>query len=841
MPQGKKTVREEFHPYLGKTYSNILDEYASSTYNAKLYIINGKSQAGEAAQSSQSARESTGTAGNANSVLTSTPDQTVILAQTGVTAGNTIESISIPTIGGNDLAGIQITIKQPNRADFLDQIILARTFLNLESQEDLNVYLELSFLGYESEEDIYESLGSGTDTGGELAEIIGPYRWKLQITSIQTSLDSTGSSYDLTLAPIAREAFVNRRYRLNQNITAKGKTITEMVKSVEDGLNKFYQSNNDKQTKDEIEFDLSGLLLSASSNPDQNKVLIEDENLILPDVNTGDVAKAPLNKADAGANTTSEERIDDSQEAQPENNELEDEDVTNIINFQPGESVMDIMHKILAMNPEARGRMTRKEDPDDIDDQACRKDQAFIQRLKINAGVEDLGFDKRTNMAAYKIIYRPVLYRSASDKQFIVPEENTDLTPNDVQSRLQQIIESGNIRKGYRYLYTGVNDQIINLDISYDNAIAVIMTPRRGLVGTADSAAAGEKTDNVEKDEDSSVGGLLDSLSKGFEALAKDTISSLFSGDFSGIQGGLDSLVSTLTQQGFSNTQLAQLEQAIETGAQSELNQFLDSVDSATLRNLATNLIINPVNPTVSPPPEYSPEQSGYQYSEDFFALDSTSGIDVGDLNSLGFLANIQRPDKQSQLETPKKETDTPTVNPVEGVTVDLNAAQSNNIMGQLVDQAASEPFMMNLDMSIRGDPWYLGYDTSQGQNNNSQSGQNSSDSFESSQPEYAFFDGDDNYLFLEIAAPRPWDFDYRDEDSLLNTGYWMSTNTSYAFTGVYRILGVTHNFSNGLYTIDLNAVKEQSIASDKIERQQPESQVEPEPEPDPVEEEDGS
>ena len=83
--------------------------------------------------------------------------------------------------------------------------------------------------------------------------------------------------------------------------------------------------------------------------------------------------------------------------------------------------------------------------------------------------------------------------------------------------------------------------------------------------------------------------------------------------------------------------------------------------------------------------------------------------------------------------------------------------------------------------MTIRGDPWYLGYDISQGQANNTQAAQSSSQSQESSQPEYANFGTDTNHFFLEIASPRPWDVDYRDEDSLLNTGYWMNTNTSHA------------------------------------------------------------
>ena len=829
MPQGKKTVPENFHPYLRKTYGNILDEYSSSTYNAKLYIINGKGQTGQSSQTSNSARQNSGSPGNSNSVLTAAPDQTVVLAQTGVTAGNTIENITIPTLGGVSSGSIAVTIRQPNRADFLDQVVLARSFLGLEGSEDMHVYLEINFLGYEAEDDLYSSLGAGTDTGGEIVDIIGPYRWKLKLSKISCSMDAGGSTYELKLDFQSREAYVNRRYRLNQNITAKGTTITEMIESVTQGLNNFYQQNNDKLVKDEVEFDLSGLLQSASNTSDPNKVLIEDENLILPDVSTGDVAKAPLNKAEASGDTTGEQRIAESQQPEGSDQALDQEEVTNIISFMPGESIDDILNKVLAMNPETLQRMTRKQNAIDIEDNSCNKGQGFVQRLRVNASVEELGFDKRTNMSAYKVIYRPVLYRTASSAQFAIPEENDGLEPDDVQSRFQQLVDSGNIRKGYQYLFTGMNDQIIDLDITYDNAVAQIMTPRRGLVGNPDAANSAEQTDNVTKEEDTSVGGLgglLDNLGKGLEALAKDSVSSLFNGEFSGIQGGLDSLVSTLTQQGFSGTQLSQLEQAIQTGAQAELNQFLDTLDSATLRNIATSLVINPANPTQGTPPNYSPEQSGYQYSEDFFAVDQTSGIDVGDLNRLGFLADVQRTSTRSQLETATKETDTPTTNPVEGVTVDLRNPQSNTIMGQLISQQAATDFMQTVEMTIRGDPWYLGQDISAGQSNNSQTGQTSSDSNESSQAEYAYFDGDANYFFLEIAAPRPWDFDYRDEDSALNSGYWMSTNTSYVFTGVYHMLNIDHVFAGGKYTITMKGQKEQALNPENLQKEQPDQGV---------------
>ena len=36
MPQGTADSPEIFNPWVGKTYGNILDQYDSSTYNAKV-------------------------------------------------------------------------------------------------------------------------------------------------------------------------------------------------------------------------------------------------------------------------------------------------------------------------------------------------------------------------------------------------------------------------------------------------------------------------------------------------------------------------------------------------------------------------------------------------------------------------------------------------------------------------------------------------------------------------------------------------------------------------------------------------------------------------------------
>jgi hypothetical protein len=817
MPQGSKQVPEEFNPWVGKAYGNILDEYSSSTYNLKLYLINpDTAPPSDADESSGTSREDSGPPGNSGTTFTSTPEQTVVIAQTGVTAGNTIDDLSITTIGSVATTMASMTITQSNRADLLDQIVLARRYLGSENSNDLTFYLEITFVGYVDEDDFTSP--ADIEVGGQFAEIIGPFRWKLNIETIACTMNESGASYDFTFRAQEMEAYVDRRYRLGQGITARGKTITEMVKSVEDGLNKFIQSNTDKQIKDEVSFDLSGLIAADDTTSDPNKILITDENLILPNADTGDDTKAPLNKADATSEKTAEQRIAESSDPNADPEAVTEGDVTNVINFQIGESMEDIMYKILAMNPEARFRHSRKENPDEIDDQSCRKDQAFVQRLKINAGLSEKGVDKRTNQTAYKIIYRPVLYRTATTAQFVIPEENDDLSPEEINSRFRQIVDSGNMRKAYQYLFTGQNDKIINLDITYNNGVAVIMTPKRGEVGTTDAATAKEKTDTVDADEDTSSSGLLDALKDGFDALAKDTLKNLLNGDYSGIQGGVDSFTDTLSQQGFSVDELNQLEQAVATNAQNEIDQFLESIDSATLRNLATNLTINPKNPTSQEPPEYSPEQSGFKYAEDFIGLPDGTGIDVSDLESFGY--SVLNSGVQSQLSTVTKETDVPIANPVEGVTVDHRTPQAASLFGQVINQKVSEDFMTSLSMTIRGDPWYLGYETSE--SNNDQSGQSSSDSNESSTPAAANYGTDDNYIFLEIAAPRLWDVDYRDEDSLLNTGYWMNTNTSYEFTGVYKLTKAIHNFSGGTYTVDVEGTKIHELHPGAITPQQP-------------------
>ena len=108
-------------------------------------------------------------------------------------------------------------------------------------------------------------------------------------------------------------------------------------------------------------------------------------------------------------------------------------------------------------------------------------------------------------------------------------------------------------------------------------------------------------------------------------------------------------------------------------------------------------------------------------------------------------------------------------------------------MFGHLVNQSVNDLFLLQLNMTVRGDPWFL------------DSGQ-----ITPSTREQMSMKLDDNCIFLTIRTPELYDSDLTDEDN--NTGYWQYGRTSRMFSGVFRLLKTTSNFSDGKYTVDLEA-----------------------------------
>jgi hypothetical protein len=120
----------------------------------------------------------------------------------------------------------------------------------------------------------------------------------------------------------------------------------------------------------------------------------------------------------------------------------------------------------------------------------------------------------------------------------------------------------------------------------------------------------------------------------------------------------------------------------------------------------------------------------------------------------------------------------------------------------------------VKLDLEIKGDPWYIGpvtpdmIDTSK---------LGALDVTDESDEKGMKMKGNDQYILFDLQTPRRFDFDVADEDN--NTGYWSKMGTAYFITGIYFLKQITHSFSGGLFTQELNLIKQSALDLKKAEK----------------------
>ena len=757
-------------PYVGEVYGNILDNYATPTYNAKLYMM--KKELSVAAKDGVASFDPS---------LTCQPKDQIILAQTGVTAA-TIDDLSIESLTSTDgpnAIQIDFTVHQPGAATFLDQMQMARAFLGQENDYMPIVFLEIKFQGLAADID-------DEDKKGQFADIAGPFRWKLHITDIQVEIDEGGSRYEISSIPSRSFAFTSPLFKIPTNISTTGSTISEHVESLKTELNKYHsETAADHDVPDEFEFDLSELVAGEGESEGDgtvNQSKINDESVYKTSDANMDDRNRNLNETYkiGDAVTAKQELVDEPVEEGTEVETVFEEDK---INVPKDMTIEKYFATLLSMNAEFYEKISRKEDMDDPST-PCKLEQAYVVWFKMDAHVEQLKFDKKRRGYAHKVTYKPRLYKS-SRSDIVIDAKEADVSKEEYKSRAEQIFEGGGLKKAYHYIFTGLNDQIKNLDIRYDNGIALMVPPAGGALGQA-SLVLAEKEGVIPVDQDVTLEGVVeDFIEEKANATAKEKFSN-FLDDINKLKDIASDGLSGLVQQLEDATGLdADIIAGALQGQDDDNQQALEN--ALTQKGVLKNIIDQNTVTATEPFPEYEPELSDYNYSVDLVNPLETP-LTAADLEDLGYLT---LDDKDSLAELPQG---------VNSVTLDAEtgADQStikkgsvqNTLFGVIASQHSNDiGFLLELDMTLRGDPWYLGNDNEQPSSN-----------------EAANFYEDDNHFYLGLRSPKTFDMDWRDEDSELNTGYWKGDGVSRSFGGVYRFISVKNNFSNGEYTCEVNA-----------------------------------
>ena len=390
---------------------------------------------------------------------------------------------------------------------------------------------------------------------------------------------------------------------------------------------------------------------------------------------------------------------------------------------------------------------------------------------------------------------------------------------DQAQSRLQQIIDRGGVKKAYHYFFTGLNDQIKSLDITYDNGVALLFPPKGGFIGDFSTTEGKKLKDNLEANEDASLEGeiekqdaaTLESLKRNLFGFLEDVKNTLDT-----VQGGLENISEEFAEllDNFSETTgigADRLRQVLEDKTGASTQALIDEIGDRDARAAALNLQIGYREPLTSEiPEEYNPEVSAFQYS-----VDLTNPLDmnnkdipftVDDLEKFGFLRVTEEQMENYLSVDPQASKAQNQKHGVSSGTYKVGDPR-NTLFGTLATQHANDiAFLINLDIALRGDPWYLG---------NYQE--------ERATDEYAAYNGEsDNHFFLTLRAPIAFDPDFTDEDSELNSGYWRYDGTSRTFSGLYRIVKVINSFDGGNFTTEVNA--QRIIGADKLKADKEES-----------------
>ena len=807
-------------PIVGEVAGNVLDEYASYSYSAKLYMIPPETNAPPGAKGPGAGGRGQASAskkgGYINNFYVADPTETVVLAQSGVTAGNNIDNITIENISkydtGFETRGINFTITQPGAANFLDQILLARKQLGIPTfATDTPLFLEIVFQGYD------EDIDSNEDGGMPYTH--GPFRWRMHLTTISLQVTGEGSSYDVSCVPTTQIPYQDNFYRMPKNLSTTGSTVTEHLKDLIKGINDYHKNNNDKyQIVDEFKIDLSGLVGNDSGLKDEKLVTSKNSQ-------NSQIINRQFNPAFEDM-TPKEMRKEIRKFQKDEDSSVEVAVYKDTINVKKGISLYDYMCVLLSMNVEffeSATRTIQAQDPEKSE--ASKKKDAYTKWIKINAQTEYIDFDSFRNVHAKKITYKPFLYKSVDERVQASPDENT-LTKEETQARMNELRTS--VFKSYHYLFSGRNDQIYECNIQYDNGLAFLLPPAGGTVGDVSVTSADLMTDTSSLDKDMTGGALSQKV---LDKKNKDSVKELFNNASDKDIRGLGSAL------GFSNQELkdaidnkgsvAALKIKSVLEDRDLLSQILQAEQAAKKKTFSDNQ-------KLSDGSQYNPRASGYVYSADLVGnIADTINADTlwGRAKANANRATSIYEDKERNYSilpgTTKTAEEKEGIDPTDSVqppyqqvhivnelgesTFDGTTRQ--NLMGYYMQQKMEPSFLVNLEMLVKGDPWYLGAPMT---TPNLVIKDMASDKDESNE-EYVVFDKRDNVIMFDMQSPRLFDFNVDDED--MNEGYWSADGTAYFISGVYTLIKAISKFEGGEFKQDLSMIKLTSYQTSKLDR----------------------
>lgn len=384
---------------------NILDDYDMPAYHFRLYMMGE-----EAIRSGNFGPESRA--------------QRVVIAESGATTIE-IDNVMIRSIAGiSKEAGVgastnfSMQLRQPFGATLIDEIFAAANYLGIKNFQKVPMFLELSFRARDTERTSTQKPLSDD----KLSNVV--WVWPIFLNKMAINVNAGGSVYELEATIYGDLAYTNQAADLEKAVSVKAATVIEFFQGLEQQLN---DKEEQKRATDQRVFDKYEFYIDKEIA--QSKIVPE-------------IAEEVANRAaDYG-------------EEVAEKNEFV---------FQPGTSIDRIVENILSSTSYFQKAAKGTEDSQALGEEG-RGERAAVQTLYRLITDTRLGeFDPGRN--DYSRIYR----------YLIVPYEMTTLQTKSnsaagltSQQRFDLVRNKGRLRKAYNYIYTGLNDQVLDFDLTFN-------------------------------------------------------------------------------------------------------------------------------------------------------------------------------------------------------------------------------------------------------------------------------------------------------------------------------------------------------------------------------------
>ena len=509
--------------------------------------------------------------------------------------------------------------------------------------------------------------------------------------------------------------------------------------------------------------------------------------------------------------------------------------------IKAGTPVIEVIERIMSMSYDIVNRGTRLKNPEDPYGEV-QTDKAFVQWFSVTPTVnyDFENYDDKMGSYVPAIEYRIRLIQSArTDIGISSNELGITLDDEDVKKRIQEL----GIAKEYLYYFTGLNDQIISLDMSFNEAFAL----KAPLFGQHDYKAqlayaaakdvsvdeAGKEIydfspsqETVDKAKTNKLGGFIDDIASQLDdtkpgsANLRSSISQIadqliIGGKFDNGQAVIDSITGT-------DKKLAKEFQdalADYEGAATLVNAALVKSRPGVQQGSATSSDDQSESGTEEDPVNNVP----------LFASEVFPGLEGPGSDPRVAEEYLEQLDEQLNLPMPiftsvDENLKTGTVKSIERGSI--RNTSFAHLMNSYKTGAVSN---LKIDMELRGDPWYMGKSDFYDGNNNegiegatkrASSTEVPADVVNRADEEGTDMDGisynnNSNQFLLMIESPRKFDFDVEDEDQ--NTGFYNFENLNYTMSGVYFITRVISSFSGGMYTNKVQAKRMTHYETSKI------------------------